>query len=359
MSPSRDPRSTSRPCPSQLARLFLAHAARLGVEIEPLARRFGDASAIAFEQLLELSDELARAAAQPYFGVDVARHLPRGAYGIVEYAAASAASLGQALDLVLRCHALGSARARVAIAREPGAVVLEHWIDHPAARRAIHVNEFALAAYVTLGARVLGWRPPLRAVRFLHPGPAERRAWLEHQFAAPVELAASRNALVFEEAMLATAPASSDPALFAILAAHAERDLRELEPHGGFVDEVRSVYRRLLIESPHQAQAHDVARALALSPRTLHRWLTRNAVSFRTIEADVKRQLALGYLRDPRRSLAEIARLVGFSEPSTLVRACRRWTGRTPGELRRAVGGAVGGADAIMGACSATPCSGS
>ena len=33
--------------------------------------------------------------------------------------------------------------------------------------------------------------------------------------------------------------------------------------------------------------------------------------------------------------LAEVAFLVGFSEPGSLARAFRRWTGQSPGEYRR------------------------
>jgi AraC-like DNA-binding protein len=34
-------------------------------------------------------------------------------------------------------------------------------------------------------------------------------------------------------------------------------------------------------------------------------------------------------------SIAEVAFLLGFSEPSSFYRAFRRWTGRTPVEFRR------------------------
>jgi AraC-like DNA-binding protein len=44
----------------------------------------------------------------------------------------------------------------------------------------------------------------------------------------------------------------------------------------------------------------------------------------------------MGYLNDPKVSIAEVAFLLGFSEQSSFNRAFRRWTGQAPGQWRRA-----------------------
>jgi AraC-like DNA-binding protein len=326
-------RRAGRPYRSHIARLFVEHARRRGVEA---GSRIAELE-LPFEHLVELADELAQATGEPFFGLDAATHLPRGAYGIVEYAVATAATLGQAIDTTLRCHALSSELARVATSRAGKLVTFEHWVEHPASARAVHGNEFALATYASIGERAIGHRPRFRAVRFMHHAPPVRRTALERFFDAPVELGAARNALVFDASLLATPIATADPALFGILAAHADRDLALIEPRGELVTEIKATYRRLLVDSPHLAQAHEVARALALSTRSLNRRLAEVGMSFRAIEADVKRGLAVMHLRDGRRSITEIARLVGFTEPSAFIRAFRRWTGKTPTEHREEI----------------------
>jgi AraC-like DNA-binding protein len=45
--------------------------------------------------------------------------------------------------------------------------------------------------------------------------------------------------------------------------------------------------------------------------------------------------LAKRYLHDRKLSLAEVAFLVGFSEPSPFHRAFRRWVGMSPAHYRR------------------------
>ena len=283
---------------------------------------------------MDLTDALARATGAAFFGLDAAVQLPRGAYGIVEYAAASASTVEDALGVFVRCHALSSSRARIAMHRENGRVTLEHWIDDPASVRATHVNEFALATYVSIGTRFLGRRPRFRQVRFMHHTSVKRREVLARFFGAPVVLGAACNALVFDPSLLATPIADSDPSLFEILSSYAVREVADLPARDDLAGEICAAYRALLLERPRQVQAHDVARSIGLSTRSFNRRLAALGTSFRAIEADVKKELALSYLHDRGCSLAEVATRVGFSESSTFIRAFRRWTGHTPNEVR-------------------------
>ncbi|MCP4755298.1 MAG: helix-turn-helix domain-containing protein [Proteobacteria bacterium] len=55
---------------------------------------------------------------------------------------------------------------------------------------------------------------------------------------------------------------------------------------------------------------------------------------YRKILDETSRRLAVSYLQDGELSIAEIAYLLGFSEPSAFHRSFKRWTGRTPTEYR-------------------------
>lgn len=77
-----------------------------------------------------------------------------------------------------------------------------------------------------------------------------------------------------------------------------------------------------------------IAASLAFSPRELQRRLRAAGSSFRK-EIDLTRHtLASRYLSDPSLSLIEITFLLAFSEQSALTRACKRWFGLPPSELR-------------------------
>ena len=83
-----------------------------------------------------------------------------------------------------------------------------------------------------------------------------------------------------------------------------------------------------------EASEERVAAALHLSPRTLQRRLAELDTGFATLLDDTRRDLAERYLADRTKSITEISFLLGFSQQSSFARACRRWTGRSPSQLR-------------------------
>jgi AraC-like DNA-binding protein len=82
----------------------------------------------------------------------------------------------------------------------------------------------------------------------------------------------------------------------------------------------------------------DVARSLGLSERTLRRRLAVERTSFQDLLEGFRSSLAGRYLERKDLALAEIAFLLGFSEPSPFYRAFRRWFGQSPERYRQALG---------------------
>jgi AraC-like DNA-binding protein len=78
----------------------------------------------------------------------------------------------------------------------------------------------------------------------------------------------------------------------------------------------------------------DVARSLHMSRRTLQRKLAEADLTYQQLVDDTRRDLALRYIEDPKRSLTEITFLLGFSGQSAFTRAFRRWTGQAPTDYR-------------------------
>lgn len=77
-----------------------------------------------------------------------------------------------------------------------------------------------------------------------------------------------------------------------------------------------------------------VAEALHISLRTFQRRLRESGVSYRDLLEEVRQDLALKYIANPRLSITEISYLLGFSEPSSFARTFRRWTGHSPSRQR-------------------------
>jgi AraC-like DNA-binding protein len=80
-----------------------------------------------------------------------------------------------------------------------------------------------------------------------------------------------------------------------------------------------------------------VAAELHLCARTLQRRLGAEGTSFSDVVEAARRDLAAELL-DGGATLVAVARAVGFSDASALLRAYKRWTGKTPARRRPADG---------------------
>ncbi|HWJ08540.1 MAG TPA: helix-turn-helix domain-containing protein, partial [Nocardioides sp.] len=78
-----------------------------------------------------------------------------------------------------------------------------------------------------------------------------------------------------------------------------------------------------------------VAEQLAQHPRTLQRQLAAQGATFAGVVDAVRREEAERYLRDTDMPFGQLSGNLGFSEQSVLSRACRRWFGKSPREVRR------------------------
>jgi AraC-like DNA-binding protein len=81
--------------------------------------------------------------------------------------------------------------------------------------------------------------------------------------------------------------------------------------------------------------AEDISKKLHITSRTLRRRLDEEGVSYSDILKDLRLELAMQYIRDDSMALTEISYMLGFSQPSSLSRAFRIWTGQSPTEMRQ------------------------
>jgi AraC-like DNA-binding protein len=81
-----------------------------------------------------------------------------------------------------------------------------------------------------------------------------------------------------------------------------------------------------------------VAREFAIHPRTLQRQLASEGLTFDQTVDSVRRDQARHYLETTTMPLSQLSAMLGYSEQSSLSRACRNWFGQSPREIRRSLG---------------------
>jgi len=94
--------------------------------------------------------------------------------------------------------------------------------------------------------------------------------------------------------------------------------------------------RRQLFEADGQAPGLEaMAQRLNLSPRSLNRHLASRGTGYQVLVDEVRLALAQDLLWHSDLPIASIAERLGYSDPANFGRAVRRWSGKTPGQLRR------------------------
>ncbi len=125
---------------------------------------------------------------------------------------------------------------------------------------------------------------------------------------------------------------SENPRMWDFFEPGLKERLAELDSAASTTERVRSV---LLDSLPSGKSAvADIARRLAMSKRTLQRRLTAEGTSYQEVLDDVRKGLAMHYLRNSSIPSAQIAFLLGFKDPNSFFRAFQSWSGSTPESVR-------------------------
>jgi AraC-like DNA-binding protein len=284
-------------------------------------------------------DDAAATAAEPMLGVRVAERFPRGGYGVLEFSARSAPTIRDAMVRVVRYMTLLNELVTVTLEEDPGGEArIEQRIDGEPRCVGRHGNEFFLAYLLARWREVSGGAITPARAWFAHEAPDGPALAALGQALGTTRLRfdAGANGIALAASALDAPLRSSDPPLLSILDDTAEKALRERGGGAGagarLIGLVRERIRATLGQAPPSLAA--VASSLRMSTRTLQRRLADDGVAFADLVDEVRRGLADEYVRDPRRPLGEVAFLLGYAELSPFLRAFKRWTGRTPAEVR-------------------------
>ncbi|MCY1274418.1 putative HTH-type transcriptional regulator [compost metagenome] len=262
-------------------------------------------------------------------GLAIGRHLAPGPFSVLGYLLQSSATLGDALAAGLRYQRLVGEGGELLLDERGDELRLIYRPLHPELP-ATRTRVLALMAFwVQMMVPLLDDFRLLRA-DFGHAEPAELAPYAE-VFGAPLRFAASDYALVLPASLRGAPLIQANPPLQQLLRQHAEALLARLPSEGLVARVVTLLGAQLAHGEPDRAE---LARTLHLSERTLQRRLAEEGSSYQQLLNDTRRQLAERHLRDGQLPAAEIALLLGYSEPSVFFRAFRHWTGLTPGEYR-------------------------
>jgi AraC-like DNA-binding protein len=265
-------------------------------------------------------------------GLKAAREIVQGEYGAIEFMVNSAGNMRESIELLGRYLPLvnDALSFELRVEGERAIVQLDSSVVLPRA-----AADFQSAAfYVATLQRGHAIDPDYEAW-FKHPAPQDTSEYQRTFAPGKLRFGAPFNGFVFSESLLQQPTAAPDPKLHEVLRKYADVLISELPKSESVSDRVRAQIRDKLAN--RGSSVTRVARALAMSRRTLARKLEQEGTTFSQLLEETRHQLALRYVKSRALEITEIAFLLGFSQTGPFHRAFKRWTGQTPREYRRGI----------------------
>ncbi len=288
---------------------------------------------ISQRQLLTVCENVLRLSKDPAVALRAGRGIHITAYGMYGYALLSSPSTRDAADFAMRYHKLATPMANMRLRAEhnDAAWIFESAFDlDPLSPLYRFIMEFQFAVFLSVNQDMFGADVKPLSVTAVYPAPVHADIYPKHLL-CPVLFAQPANELRFDATLLAGRPNLANPVTAAMVRETCDRMLAEMQTTTGIASKVHGI----LLQHPGQfPDIEQVADKLYMVSRTLRRKLDAEGTSYKQILSDVRKQLALKYLRETRLGVEDIAISLGFSDASSFRQAFKRWTDKTPSDFR-------------------------
>lgn len=282
------------------------------------------------QELAVARNLLATLGDRPGLGAEAGSHFTLGSIGILGFAMVSSGSGREAIGLGMQHVALSSMFTTAHLETDSTTVRLILDADEmPDDVRGLMV-ERDLAAIASVVPLAVGGDRRSDPIWVELDSDADRRAATSrHLSAVPVE-PGDRPALALPVGVLDLPLPTADPDTARLCRA---RCANLIEKHLQNSSTAALVRKFLSPKTGSIPSMPDVAKAMHLDVRTLHRRLEREGTSFRELFEQDATSWAVTMLNQDL-TVEEVGRRLGYSDPAAFSRAFKRWTGKSPSRLR-------------------------
>ncbi|MFT6268247.1 MAG: AraC-like DNA-binding protein, partial [Alphaproteobacteria bacterium] len=263
-------------------------------------------------------------------GLLVGSSMDISSQGIFGYAIITSTTIGDALKLMVRYNkALLPSLDVKMLLRESRVEVLIKAPHLPEYLKRFYI-ELLYAAIMRSGNALI---PKDRAsvhVEFDYDAPYDETSY-QKLFGSKVKFNSNRSVLSFDQAGLDLGIVTANPVARDIFRRQCDRLLSRGTQRGMISERVQEVLLQSGTEFPTSMQ---VANQLHMSESTLQRRLAKEGYKFQQILDHVRNKLAHEYLKGTQLTVNEIAALLGFSDAANFRRSFKRWSKKTPTEVR-------------------------
>lgn len=284
-------------------------------------------------QLMTACGNAIRLSSEPHLPYRIGSSIHISTYGMYGFAILCCPNFRDAMAFAWRYHSLAAPLAAIEFREENG---FGSWTIEPDARAAIDprlyrfITEMQIGIHISLMRDVMGaaFTPDHVSLAYSEADGFSLPADL---IGCPVHFGGALNRIVFRSDWLDQAAHLGNKTTYPMVVALCDNLLDELKLRVGIAGEIRALLLRDIANPPPLAA---VASLLDISDRSLRRQLRQQGISFRGLLDELRTHMALRYLRTTKLANEDIALALGFSDAANFRRAFRRWTKKSPSEIR-------------------------
>jgi AraC-like DNA-binding protein len=290
-------------------------------------------SRISLAELMTACKNAIRLSSDPHLPYRIGTSIHISAYGMYGFAILCCPDFRKAMAFAELYHALAAPLATIEFTEADG---IASWVIEPNARTATDpqlyrfITEMQIGIHISLMRDIMGATFTPDQISLTYPQ-ADDFGLSAEQTGCPLSFASSTNGIVFRSAWLDQAANLGNKTTYPAVVALCDDLLNDLKSRIGVAGEIRALLLRELVNPPSLAT---IAKRLEVSDRSLRRQLREQGISFRGLLDELRMQVALKYLRTTRLANEDIALALGFSDAANFRRAFRRWTNKSPSEVR-------------------------
>jgi AraC-like DNA-binding protein len=269
------------------------------------------------------------------FGLHFARELASSWPGgnILFNIMMNCSTVGDAIEKFLRYHDIMADAIRPKMNVDNDLVHFSWEYFGPEFKLPSKLGETLLCLYLHMLRRVTDDNLDLVEVRVTSPRPMDPELY-KKIFGTRLLFEQPKDELIVKKEFLDLPIFLADPGLLQALEQFAQGLLKQLFAKNELSNKVGILLGKLLVRG-EKTGVEIVAKRLAMSVRSLQGKLKEEGTSYQQMLDEVRKRVAISYLKKPDVSIFEVAFLLGYSDQSAFNHAFKRWTGRTPREFRR------------------------
>ena len=290
-------------------------------------------SRISLADLMAACENAIRLSSDPHLPYRIGTSIHISAYGMYGFAILCCPDFRKTMAFAELYHALAAPLATIKLAEKEG--FAGRGIE-PNARAATDpqlyrfITEMQIGIHISLMRDIMGPAFSPDRINLAYPE-ADDFGLPANEIGCHLSFANTANEIIFRSTWLDQAANLGNRTTYPMVVALCDELIDDLKSRVGIAGEIRALLIRDIVNPPTLGA---IAKLLNVSDRSLRRQLREQDISFRGLLDELRMQIALKYLRTTTLANEDIALALGFSDAANFRRAFRRWTNKSPSEIR-------------------------